>query len=116
MSGYLFFNKTDVPEIDAISNELTNSGNAFHNTDMWIEETDWHPKSCVDAIQETLDMAAKELKQLRAELEQVKAERDELKNELDKFKHSMELARRDIEILREARKVSDADANRKFDV
>ena len=37
MSGYLYFTKLGVLEIDSIGEELESAGHAFHNTSEWVE-------------------------------------------------------------------------------
>ena len=59
MSGYLWFHRTNVPEIDEIIEQLEDAGTAYHHTSQWDEESISVPgKSHMDLIQEALEKAA----------------------------------------------------------
>lgn len=59
MSGYLWFTRTNVPEIDEIIEQLEDAGNAYHHTAYWDEETLLQPdKTHRELIQESLEKAA----------------------------------------------------------
>lgn len=60
MSGYLYFDKTGVPEIDAIGDALKVAGSGYHNTDSWGDPNDWREdkKSYLQLIQDALNNAA----------------------------------------------------------
>jgi len=70
MSGYLHFDKTGNSFIDAISDEIENAGDAYHHTSDWCEAS-WREdkKSYLEAIQDALNKAAKELAAKDAEIE-----------------------------------------------
>ena len=58
MSGYLFFRKTGVKEIDKILSKLEEAGHAYHHTSQWQEEGYSGEPSYVDQIQKVADDAA----------------------------------------------------------
>ncbi len=69
MSGYLWFARTNVPEIDEIIDQLEYAGNSYHHTSQWDEEPFAFPgKSHMDLIQEALDKAAKQLSKSKQEV------------------------------------------------
>lgn len=64
MSGYLFFDKTEVSEIDDILEAIENAGHAYHHTDCWNDEPEYGDrKSCVEHIFEASQKAASAIKE-----------------------------------------------------
>lgn len=59
MSGYLSFNRTGHPEVDAILSQIEDAGDGYHHTEYWGDELYWHPdkKSYLDLIDEKIDLA-----------------------------------------------------------
>lgn len=59
MSGYLWFTRTNVPEIDEIINQLEYAGDSYHHTAQWDDEAWGVPgKTHRELIQEALEKAA----------------------------------------------------------
>lgn len=58
MSGYLRFNSTGIPALDALMGEIESAGDAYHHTGSWGDaEWDGGP-SHIERIQKALDDAA----------------------------------------------------------
>lgn len=59
MSGYLSFNRTGHPEVDAILSAIEDAGDGYHHTSQWGDEIYWRDdkKSYMDIIDEKIDSA-----------------------------------------------------------
>lgn len=56
MSGYLRFNSTGVPAVDAILQAIENAGDYYHHTSQW-QDSDDGEKSQIELIDEKIDEA-----------------------------------------------------------
>lgn len=67
MAGYLQFDKTGVPEVDAILEELRQAGDAYHHTSQWGDEPAFGDMTIThfDRIQSAADRCASSIKSLR---------------------------------------------------
>jgi hypothetical protein len=65
MSGYIFFKRTKVKEIDELLASIEDAGHAYHHTDYWNDEQEWRDgKTCIERIFEKAQIAANKIKEL----------------------------------------------------
>lgn len=94
MSGYLYFNETGCPEIDAILAALTHAGGMYHQTVDWLE-VDEEGFSQRDRIQMAAGEAAQKQNERRLAVEtEHKALRHRLMNAEDALAEALKGNRR----------------------
>ena len=51
MSGYIFFERTGVKEVDELLGEIESAGSSYHSTSQWNDENEYgDKKTCIERI------------------------------------------------------------------